>query len=104
MPDEACLCLEAGSPLATARHGVERADAEHGYASLAALIEDLKSFSGIQPLPAPAGFSGELRPYQQEGSILQFCANPLGESWLTTWAWEDVQTDCAHSWRSKAHG
>jgi len=42
-------------------------------ASLAALIEDLKSFSGIRALPAPASFRGELRPYQQEGlGWLQF--------------------------------
>jgi superfamily II DNA or RNA helicase len=42
-------------------------------ASLAALIEDLKSFSGIRALPAPANFRGELRPYQQEGlGWLQF--------------------------------
>jgi superfamily II DNA or RNA helicase len=42
-------------------------------ASLAALIEDLKTFSGIQALPAPANFRGELRPYQQEGlGWLQF--------------------------------
>ena len=42
-------------------------------ASLAALIEDLKSFSGIKALPAPAGFRGALRPYQQEGlGWLQF--------------------------------
>jgi superfamily II DNA or RNA helicase len=41
--------------------------------SLAALIEDLKSFSGIRALPAPASFRGELRPYQQEGlGWLQF--------------------------------
>jgi superfamily II DNA or RNA helicase len=42
-------------------------------ASLAALVEDLKSFSGIRALPAPANFRGELRPYQQEGlGWLQF--------------------------------
>src|SRR6202048_3270093 len=42
-------------------------------ASLAALIEDLKNFSGIRALPAPANFRGELRPYQQEGlGWLQF--------------------------------
>jgi superfamily II DNA or RNA helicase len=42
-------------------------------ARLAALIEDLKSFSGIRALPAPANFRGELRPYQQEGlGWLQF--------------------------------
>ena len=42
-------------------------------ASLAALIENLKSFSGIRALPAPANFRGELRPYQQEGlGWLQF--------------------------------
>jgi superfamily II DNA or RNA helicase len=41
--------------------------------SLAALIEDLKSFSGIRALPAPANFRGQLRPYQQEGlGWLQF--------------------------------
>jgi superfamily II DNA or RNA helicase len=42
-------------------------------ASLAVLIEELKSFSGIRALPAPANFRGELRPYQQEGlGWLQF--------------------------------
>jgi superfamily II DNA or RNA helicase len=42
-------------------------------ASLTALIEDLKTFSGIQALPPPANFRGELRPYQQEGlGWLQF--------------------------------
>ena len=41
--------------------------------SLATLIEDLKSFSGIQPLQPPAHFRGTLRPYQQEGlGWLQF--------------------------------
>ena len=41
--------------------------------SLAALIEDLKSFSGIQPLSAPAHFCGTLRSYQEEGlGWLQF--------------------------------
>jgi SNF2 family DNA or RNA helicase len=41
--------------------------------SLAVLIEELKSFSGIRALPAPANFRGELRPYQQEGlGWLQF--------------------------------
>jgi superfamily II DNA or RNA helicase len=42
-------------------------------ASLAALIEDLKSFSGIRALPAPTNFRGALRPYQEEGlGWLQF--------------------------------
>jgi superfamily II DNA or RNA helicase len=41
--------------------------------SLIDLIEDLRSFSGIQALPAPASFRGTLRPYQQEGlGWLQF--------------------------------
>jgi len=41
--------------------------------SLAALIDELRSFSGIEALPAPAGFHGTLRPYQQEGlGWLQF--------------------------------
>jgi superfamily II DNA or RNA helicase len=42
-------------------------------ASLAALIEDLRGFSGIQALPAPQSFRGTLRHYQQEGlGWLQF--------------------------------
>jgi superfamily II DNA or RNA helicase len=41
--------------------------------SLAALIEDLRTFSGIQALPAPQSFRGTLRHYQQEGlGWLQF--------------------------------
>jgi SNF2 family DNA or RNA helicase len=41
--------------------------------SLAALIEDLRGFSGIQALPAPPSFRGTLRHYQQEGlGWLQF--------------------------------
>jgi SNF2 family DNA or RNA helicase len=41
--------------------------------SLAALIEDLRGFSGIQALPAPQSFRGTLRHYQQEGlGWLQF--------------------------------
>jgi superfamily II DNA or RNA helicase len=41
--------------------------------SLAALLEELKSFSGIRALTAPASFRGELRHYQQEGlGWLQF--------------------------------
>jgi superfamily II DNA or RNA helicase len=41
--------------------------------SLRTLIDGLKSFSGIQPLPAPAHFQAQLRPYQQEGlGWLQF--------------------------------
>jgi superfamily II DNA or RNA helicase len=41
--------------------------------SLAALLEDLKNFSGIRALTAPASFRGELRHYQQEGlGWLQF--------------------------------
>jgi SNF2 family DNA or RNA helicase len=41
--------------------------------SLAALIEDLRSFSGIQALQPPQSFNGTLRHYQQEGlGWLQF--------------------------------
>jgi superfamily II DNA or RNA helicase len=41
--------------------------------SLTALIEDLRSFSGIQALQPPPGFHGTLRHYQQEGlGWLQF--------------------------------
>ncbi len=41
--------------------------------SLAALIEDLRSFSGIQALQPPPSFHGTLRHYQQEGlGWLQF--------------------------------
>lgn len=41
--------------------------------ALAALIEGLKQFSAIEPLPAPPGFQAALRPYQQEGlGWLQF--------------------------------
>jgi SNF2 family DNA or RNA helicase len=41
--------------------------------SLRPLIEDLKGFSGIQSLSAPASFRGTLRPYQEEGlGWLQF--------------------------------
>jgi superfamily II DNA or RNA helicase len=29
--------------------------------------QELKAFEGIEPLDAPAGFQGELRPYQREG-------------------------------------
>ena len=40
---------------------------------LRALVDDLESSGGIQPLAAPAGFRAELRPYQQEGlGWLQF--------------------------------
>ena len=42
-------------------------------ASLAGLLEDLRNFSGIQALSAPASFVGTLRHYQQEGlGWLQF--------------------------------
>jgi superfamily II DNA or RNA helicase len=41
--------------------------------SLLALIDAVKSFSGIRPLPAPAHFPATLRPYQEEGlGWLQF--------------------------------
>jgi SNF2 family DNA or RNA helicase len=41
--------------------------------SLAALIEELRSFSGIQALQPPSSFNGTLRHYQQEGlGWLQF--------------------------------
>jgi len=40
---------------------------------LRALVDDLESSGGIQPLAAPTGFRAELRPYQQEGlGWLQF--------------------------------
>lgn len=41
--------------------------------ALLALIDDLKNFSAIEPLSAPAHFQATLRPYQQEGlGWLQF--------------------------------
>lgn len=41
--------------------------------ALLARMQDLKQFSGIEPLPAPAQFRTTLRPYQQEGlGWLQF--------------------------------
>jgi superfamily II DNA or RNA helicase len=41
--------------------------------ALLALINDLKNFSAIEPLSAPAHFQATLRPYQQEGlGWLQF--------------------------------
>lgn len=41
--------------------------------SMLALVEELKGFSGIQPLHAPEHFRASLRPYQQEGlGWLQF--------------------------------
>lgn len=41
--------------------------------SLRALIDDLRNFSGIAPLAAPAGFGAVLRAYQEEGlGWLQF--------------------------------
>jgi superfamily II DNA or RNA helicase len=41
--------------------------------SLPGLIDELKNFSGIQPLSAPAHFQATLRPYQEEGlAWLQF--------------------------------
>jgi len=41
--------------------------------SLERLVEDLRTFTGIQPLLAPASFRGSLRHYQQEGlGWLQF--------------------------------
>jgi superfamily II DNA or RNA helicase len=41
--------------------------------SLLGLIDELKDFSGIRPLPAPGHFPATLRPYQQEGlAWLQF--------------------------------
>ena len=40
---------------------------------LRALLDDLESTGGIQPLAAPAGFNADLRPYQREGlGWLQF--------------------------------
>jgi SNF2 family DNA or RNA helicase len=42
-------------------------------AALQGMLEDLRQFSGIQPLAAPAGFRATLRQYQQEGlGWLQF--------------------------------
>jgi superfamily II DNA or RNA helicase len=44
-----------------------------GTPELRALLDDLETTGGIQPLPAPAGFNAELRPYQQDGlGWLQF--------------------------------
>ena len=41
--------------------------------TLTGLVEDLRSFSGIQALQPPTGFNGSLRHYQQEGlGWLQF--------------------------------
>ena len=36
-------------------------------AGFAAARQQLRSFEGVRPLKAPAGFQGELRPYQREG-------------------------------------
>ena len=42
-------------------------------ASWRAFAERLRSFGGIEPVPVPAGFTGELRPYQHQGlSFLAF--------------------------------
>jgi superfamily II DNA or RNA helicase len=44
-----------------------------GTPELRALLDDLETTGGIQPLPAPEGFNAELRPYQQDGlGWLQF--------------------------------
>jgi superfamily II DNA or RNA helicase len=44
-----------------------------GTPELRALLNDLESTGGIQPLSAPEGFNAELRPYQQDGlGWLQF--------------------------------
>jgi superfamily II DNA or RNA helicase len=44
-----------------------------GTPELRALLDDLETSGGIQPLAAPAGFQATLRPYQQEGlGWLQF--------------------------------
>jgi len=44
-----------------------------GTPELRALLDDLESTSGVQPLAAPQGFNAELRPYQQDGlGWLQF--------------------------------
>jgi superfamily II DNA or RNA helicase len=58
---------------AIASPGAPRCALTSATSELRALVDDLESSGGIQPLTAPPGFRAELRPYQQEGlGWLQF--------------------------------
>jgi len=45
---------------------------------LTAARDKLRGFAGIQPRPAPAGFTGRLRPYQEQGLAWLDFLNDLG--------------------------
>ena len=90
------LTLETGAP--PLLRSVDR--------SLLALLEDLKGFSGIQPLVAPADFHATLRPYQQEGlGWLQFLSRyHLGGILADDMGLGKTVQTLAHLWIEKTAG
>ncbi len=67
------LPASQASRIAQVALDLERAPLQSNRESLRALIEQLRNFSGIEPLQAPPRFRATLRPYQQEGlGWLQF--------------------------------
>ncbi|MEA3150004.1 MAG: hypothetical protein QOD56_943, partial [Gammaproteobacteria bacterium] len=74
--------------------------------SLLTLIDEIKNFSGIQPLAPPAHFRATLRPYQQEGlGWLQFLRRyRLGGILADDMGLGKTVQTLAHLATEKAHG
>lgn len=73
---------------------------------LLTLLEDLKSFRGIEPLAAPADFQATLRPYQEEGlGWLQFLRRyGLGGILADDMGLGKTVQTLAHLWLEKTAG